>query len=196
MLNGKKLKLILAFISLIFCITTVQQTYAKYVTSTTAGANMTIARGRILVNTEDVHTGTYMQNNIIPTFNATQYIKENVVAPTSEGYFDIVLDSSNTDLSFTYSITTSVATTSSVTDLVIQGYSLNGGDITTFSGTNRTITGNVLYNSGVTTNTIRIYIKWDDSADATMNNTADTNASYDTEHQPAVNVNLSFIQMN
>ena len=66
MLNGNKLKIILALISLVLCITTVQQTYAKYISSTEAGANMTIARWRILVNSEDIHTGTALQNTIVP----------------------------------------------------------------------------------------------------------------------------------
>src|SRR5574344_207630 len=160
MLNGKKLKLILAFISLILCITTVQQTYAKYVSSTEAGANMTIARWRILVNSEDIHTGTALQNTIVPTFTGTDYIAEGVIAPTSEGYFDLVIDSSNTDLSFNYSINTTVAATSSVSDITITGYALNGGTITNFTGTDHTITGSVLYANHLTTNTIRIYIKW------------------------------------
>lgn len=196
MLNGNKLKIILALISLMLCITTVQQTYAKYVTSTEAGANMTIARWRILVNDEDIHTGAALANTIVPTFTGTEYIKDGVIAPTSEGYFDLVIDSTNTDLSFTYTINTMVSTESSVSDIKIIAYQLNNGDIINFTGDNHTITGDVLYSNNTPSNTIRVFIKWDDSETNSMNNEADTNASYNAEKNPALNVNLSFIQLN
>ena len=195
MLNANKLKIILAFISLLMCITTVQQTYAKYVTSTKAGANMTIARWRILVNNEDIHTGNNINQVIEPTFEGTDYIAEGVIAPTSNGYFDIVIDSTNTDLSFNYNISTAVNNESSVSDLKATGYSLNGGTITTFTG-DTAISGTVTYGTSPTTNTIRIYFTWNDSDGSTMDNTADTDASYQTEASPKLDVNLSFVQSN
>jgi hypothetical protein len=195
MLNANKLKIILAFISLLMCIMTVQQTYAKYVTSTNAAANMTVARWKILVNDEDIHTGQNLNNVIAPTFAQTDYIAEGVVAPTSTGYFDIVIDSSNTDLSFSYTIATTVANDSSVSDLKPTGYSVNNGTVTNFTDTNYTLTNQVLYSTHVTTNTVRIYFTWNDGDGQNMDNATDTNASYNTEQTPKLNISLSFIQL-
>lgn len=194
MLNGKKLKLILAMIALLLCITTVEQTYAKYVTSTTGEAAMQIARWRILVNNEDIHTGSNMVNQITPTFVESSYIAAGKIAPTSEGYFDVVIDSTNTDTSFTYTIDTSVALNSPVSDLVATGYKINEGSIINFVGSTQ-ITGNVLIHDTIKVNIIRIYFKWDDGATARMDNNQDTNASYVTSTTPLLDVNLSFIQI-
>ena len=195
MLNNWKLRFILACISLLFCIFIINSTFAKYATSVDGDVNTNIARWRILVNDTDVHMNNSLSNAITPVFYGTDFIAPDVIAPTSEGYFDLVIDSTGTDLSFSYSIDISVGEDSSVRDLVAFAYQINDGVIINANSLSN-IGGNVIYNLSQTVNTIRVFIKWDDSDNKTMTNLEQTAASYDTAKNPKLSVNLSFIQLN
>ena len=54
MLLNKKLSLLIAFICLFLSIVTLQDTYAKYTSSVSSSANISIARWKILVNNFDI----------------------------------------------------------------------------------------------------------------------------------------------
>ena len=118
---------ILTMISLCFCIYTIKDTYAKYITNTSGNAELQIARWKILVNNQDVEQNNQLTSVITPVFEGNTNIAGNVIAPTAEGYFDLIIDATNTDVSFNYEITTSDCNNSAVTDLILSGYSLNGG---------------------------------------------------------------------
>jgi len=179
----------------LFCIFIINSTFAKYATSVDGDVNTNIARWRILVNDTDVHMNNSLSNAITPVFYGTDFIAPDVIAPTSEGYFDLVIDSTGTDLSFSYSIDISVGEDSSVRDLVAFAYQINDGVIINANSLSN-IGGNVIYNLSQTVNTIRVFIKWDDSDNKTMTNLEQTAASYDTAKNPKLSVNLSFIQLN
>lgn len=195
MLNNWKLRFILACISLLFCVFIINSTFAKYVTSIDGDVNTNIARWRILVNDTDVHTNASLSHAIAPIFYGNDFIAPNVIAPTSEGYFDLVIDSTSTDLSFSYSIDIAVSENSSVRDLVAFAYQVNDGPIINADFLSN-IGGNVIRNLSENVNTVRIFIKWDDSENKTMTNHEQTDASYDTTRNPKLTVNLSFIQLN
>lgn len=193
MIKIKKFRLLIAFISLLMCLTFIQDTYAKYVNNVNGEANLTIARWKILVNNEDITTGSLAQEVITPVFSGTDYIKSDVIAPTSTGYFDIIIDAKDTDVSFNYTITVNTSSESSVTDLVTTGYSINDGEVINFENYNENITGTIDYNT-IDITTIRVYVMWNDSDSNNMDNNADTIAATDEESKALLNVSLSFIQ--
>ena len=80
--------IILTFFSLILCIFFIQETYAKYLTSTTEKTELKIARWKILVNNSDIRDNGSASATITPIFDKNDNIAENIIAPTSTGYFD------------------------------------------------------------------------------------------------------------
>ena len=192
----KKINILLACIALLFSLLVIQDTFAKYLTDAEGEADMNIARWKILVNNKDIRNNSDISETITPTFLENEHIAQNIIAPTSEGYFDIIIDHTAADVSFNYKITSSPNTNSSVSDIVTTGYSINGGEIISLTEENNLISNDVLYSSTNTNKVIeiRIYIKWDDSETNTMNNEEDTNATKNSV--PAkLDVKLSFKQI-
>src|SRR5574344_316792 len=111
---SRKIKFFIALFSLLYCISLIQSTYAKYVSN--ANANLTIARWDILINTQDVKENSDFTNTITPVFDGNANTAANVIAPTSTGYFDLTLNGTNTDVSYNYTITITNDATSTVTD--------------------------------------------------------------------------------
>ena len=103
-------------------------TVAKYITSASSNADINIARWQVLVNNQDITSATTLNNVITPIFPGNENIANGVIAPTAEGYFDIVIDATNTDVSLSYEITISPNEDSIVTDLIMSGYSIDNGE--------------------------------------------------------------------
>ncbi len=186
----KKIIVFVALMSLFYCITFIQDTYAKYVSSATASADLTIARWNILINNQDILEESDFSETIVPTFLGTSNIRSGVIAPTAEGYFDITLNGQNTDVSFAYTISLSYSQNNTITDLEISKYTIDGVDYTY----NDSITGNILLNDQVKTKTVRFYVKWNDNASTeTMNNADDTDAA--NSGVAAIDVAVNVIQM-
>ena len=121
MKSKRKLKLLAAFIALIICITQIQQTYAKYIDVKEGNTDFTIAKWKILVNNQDITESSTMSSLINPVYIENDNIKDGVIAPGSEGCFDIEIDSANTGESFAYTITLSNTDENTVEDLKITG---------------------------------------------------------------------------
>ena len=184
-----KIRLFVALISLLYCVSLIQSTYAKYVTSADANANIAIARWNVLINNQDVKNNSDFSSKITPVFAGNDNIAANIIAPTSTGYFDIIVNGNNSDVSFTYTITLSNDINTKVTDLKLVNYTLDGGTVTNF--VDNKITGDVLLNDSNKTHTIRVYVMWnDDSSTETMNNASDTAATSDGKAIMDINVNL------
>ena len=188
----RKIVFFIALMSLFYCVTFMQDTYAKYTSSAVENAELTIARWSILINNQDVVNESNFTDTISPVFSGTSNIKSDVIAPTAQGYFDLILNGENTDVSFSYTI--SIDTTDcSVDDLVITGYSIDGGSTQTYSGTD--VTGSILLNAASRTSTIRFFVEWDDNAATqTMDNAADTEAALEETAAFSVDVNLIQLQ--
>lgn len=191
---NRKIVLVFACVSLVFSIMLIQKTYAKYLTTAEGNANISIARWKLNVNNQDIISNSSITNAINPIFSGNAHVSEDVIAPRSEGYFDIIIDSTNVDVSFKYTISTTVAPNSSVTDLKITGYSINGSTTIPVTGNITDVSNTILLGSGVTTTSIRIYITWDDSDTSSMNNAEDTMASL-KNGTANLNVLLSFTQV-
>ena len=190
----KKSILILALISLLLSIITINTTYAKYQSNVDAEADIKVARWHILVNNWDIKNNNTAKNTITPTFTGSEHIKEGVIAPTSEGYFDIIIDSTNVDVSFTYEITLATDETSNVKDFIVTSYTLNNSDPIIINN-NETIKNTINKNDNIKTTTLRVYVKWNDGENSTMNNQEDTSATIEGNNTAKLSVKLNFKQV-
>ena len=106
----------------------------------------------------------------------------------------MVIDATSADVSFKYAINLAVSSDSSVKDLVAFKYNINDGADIVLDKSNQTIENTVLHTENTSPIKIRVYVVWDDSDSASMDNSEDTKATMD--NIPAkMDVNLSFIQV-
>ena len=192
MMKKRKTKILLALLTLILCITQIKQTYAKYLESKEGNTDFTIANWKITVNDKDITEATSMTSLINPVYIENENIADGVIAPQSEGYFDLNIDASKTQVSFKYSIKINTPDDSAVTDLKITGYKLNDNSIVNVNNSSE-ITNTINYNSTNKTIKIRVYFKWIDGENETMDNKKDTQASINKE-KAKLKINLSFVQ--
>lgn len=190
----KKRLILLVVLSIILCLFFVQESLAKYITAADETANISIARWKILVNDEDIRDENAVNTVINPVFLGNDNIAENIIAPTSEGYFDLIIDAREADVSFKYKISMSVNKNSSVKDLVATKYVVNGGEPITMDINNQTIENTVLYGNNNSTINIRVYIVWNDGDGSLMDNSADTLATT-SGNFAMMNVSLNFTQV-
>ena len=190
----KKRLILLVVLSIILCLFFVQESLAKYITAADETANISIARWKILVNDEDIRDENTVNTVINPVFLGNDNIAENIIAPTSEGYFDLIIDAREADVSFKYKISMSVNKNSSVKDLVATKYVVNGGESITMDINNQTIENTVLYGNNNSTINIRVYIVWNDGDGSLMDNSADTLATT-SGNSAMMNVSLNFTQV-
>lgn len=189
-LKSKKFKLLLAMISLLVLINTIQETYAKYISSASANSNFTIAQWAFKVNDQDVLSQSDFSSTLVPVIDSNSNIKQGYIAPTSTGYFDVIIDYSDVGVTFDEVINVGNSE-SNVSDLILTGYTLNGGQLTDVeTGDDITLTHDL--NSQTTSDTFRFYVQWVDGDGETMNNEADTAAA--SNNVANMNVNIRFIQ--
>lgn len=193
-MNRKYFVFILAFLSFVLCIFFIQETYAKYLTTTTENTSINVARWRILVNNKNIRDGSSTSATITPVFEGNEHISSGIIAPTSEGYFDLIIDATEADVSFRYDINFSVNATSAVTDLIATKYSINNGEIINLDSNNQSISNQVLLVNNTSPINIRVYVLWNDGDGSVMDNTADTEAT-DNGKVAKMDVNLSFTQL-
>ena len=189
-LKSKKFKLLLAMISLLVLVNTIQETYAKYISSASASSNFTIAQWAFKVNDQDVLSQSDFSSTLVPVIDSNSNIKQGYIAPTSTGYFDVVIDYSEVGVTFDEIITVGNSE-SNVSDLVLTGYKLNNGELIEIeTGQEIALTHDL--NSQTTTDSFRFFVQWVDGEGETMDNDADTAAAADEVAN--MNVNIRFIQ--
>lgn len=190
-LKTTKFKLLLAMISLLVLTNTIQESYAKYISSASASSNFTIAQWTFKVNDQDVLADSDFSSTIVPVIDTNSNIREGFIAPTSTGHFDVIVDYSEVGVSFDETISVSYPNDSSVTDLVLTGYTLNGGPLVSITAGDE-ITLTHLLGSATSQDTFRFFVQWIDGTGETMDNDADTAASKD--ETTSLKVNINFIQ--
>ena len=99
-----RVKILLVFIPLSFLLCFMSNTYSRYVADTTGNLKMSFAQWQILVNDEDITNNASSSIVLTPIIDTNEYVKNNKIAPSSTGYFDVSIDPSNVDVSFNYSI--------------------------------------------------------------------------------------------
>lgn len=196
-LKFKYIILIIALILLSFSAYIISQTYAKYISTAGGQTDLTIAKWHIKVNDTHITSGTDISNTITPVFPGNTHIKQGIIAPTAEGYFDLELDFIEVDVSFKYTVDISVNANSDVSDMAITGYSFDAGTtVVPFVAGNTTIEEDILLTSTLTERIIRIYIMWDDDdLTETMDNAADTLTTTDPTNRALVDVSIAFTQI-
>ena len=190
MQRRKKILLLSALFFLVVCFYFMQETYAKYVTTSEGKINAKIARWNIKVNETDIKNNASLTQDIIPTFEKSENIAENVIAPTIKGYFDLNIDASAVDVSLTYQIL--IEENDLISDFIITGYQIDDGNLINLTNTNE-ITNDILLDEVNRVQKIRIYFEWYDETDNKMDDDADTAVTIDNDNL-TLNVKLSFTQ--
>ena len=190
----KKYVIILLFISLCLCLFFIQDSFAKYLTSASETANMNIARWKIIVNNKDIRDNSSSSAIISPVFLGNDNVAGDIIAPGSEGYFDLIIDANAADVSFKYKIDITTDENSSVKDIIAVKYKINNGEEILFTGGNQTIEKSVLHSDNTNVINIRVYIKWNDGDGSEMDNIADT-AATQNKVGAILKVNMNFTQL-
>lgn len=167
-MEKKDIKFIIIFIFIvgISFIYLFQATYAKYRKQIITEVNANVASWNIKINDEAIANKKKLANSITPIFDENEYVKANTLAPGVTGHFDIIIDSSNVDVDFTYEITASLAEDTDLKDFKITGYELN--DSGTINKYDSSITGDLVKNTKNTK--IRFYVAWIDDDTNEMDN--------------------------
>lgn len=195
MKNSKKFLILLIGVFICLLLFSVVRIYAKYLTSTSGQTGITIAKWNISVNNKSIKNNSDISADIVPIFTGNEHMSPDIIAPTAEGYFDLNFDFSDVDVSFNYEINVSSDPTSSVSDLVATGYSIDDGEIISFDNFNQAISDDILLNSNISQRKIRVYILWnDDETTSNMTNEDDT-LSTKQDNPALLNVNISFTQI-
>lgn len=173
-MKNKKGLLLVSLISFLMILSITQETYSKYMTEADGEAETNIARWNIKVNSQDIISNDQLNNVLTPIFSSNPHVLDGVIAPGAIGYFDLDLDGSNVDVSFSYTINTLVSSSSDVSSLIVVGYTIDGGAMNTMSGMIVDLSGDILVDAVPKTKNIRLYVKWDESI---SNNFDDTSAA-------------------
>ncbi len=184
---NKKVKVFIAIIALFYCVTMIQSTYAKYVSGLDANTNLAIARWKIMLNDVDITTESNFTGEISPVLNGSNYVNEGVIAPAASGYFDIIIDGSESDVSFQYNLTVTQADDNTISDLRVVSYQIGTDEVTDYEGT----ISNIINSSDTNkSRTIRFFVDWYDGDGEEMDNEADTLSTEDGIASFKVNVNV------
>lgn len=186
----KKIKIILVMVAISFSLSMMSNTYSRYVANTTGSIETPLAKWQIMVNNEDILNNGNASISFTPNIEENVNVKENSIAPSSSGYFDINIDPSNVDVSFSYSINLTIEN-ENIPDLLITKYAIlpdgyvEGDPLDIINLETYEITQDMLYSgeSPFSNFTIRVFFEWyegeneqmDDAADASIGALAATN---------------------
>lgn len=187
----RKLIIFLLILSLCMFIFSIISTYARYSSEHEEITSINLTEWKFFINNSDIANNSNFTASIVPIFEENPHIEKGIIAPNSTGYFDIELDCSNTNLSFSYSIDIN-NTNSYIQDFIITGYSKNNGEIVEI--TDNFITEEILYSDDIDSIFYRFYIKWNDSENNITNNLQDTQLSVNNAIG-VINVNVSITQI-
>ena len=198
-MNKKRdLRFVILFVVIVSCclIYLFQSSYAKYRRGVSGRVSSEIASWNIKVNGEDIMDKKELTTTIEPTFLETENSNEGVIAPGVEGYYLVTIDASEVDVNFLCTIYSTVAETSSISDLKTLSYEINPTDDTSNKLEYSPDTGIVVEIPKNTSEYVfKIYLTWDDDT-GTMDNQADTSVALDDTSQALMAVDLQFSQLN
>jgi hypothetical protein len=183
-------------------------TYSRYVAGTTGNIDILFAKWQILINDQDITSENTSNISITPTIEQNENVKENTIAPTSKGYFDIDIDPTNVDVSFKYTINLNI-NNEEIPDLMITKYTIlpndyEEGDTIEYTTLQENIITNNLIYDNETENfnfdpfTVRIYFEWYEGEEEQMNDEADTEIgtkAIEEDLSFTINANISFEQI-
>ena len=204
----KRICFVLLLMSCSLCLCFMSSTYSRYVAGTTGNIDILFAKWQILINDQDITSENTSNISITPTIEQNENVKENTIAPTSKGYFDIDIDPTNVDVSFKYTINLNI-NNEEIPDLMITKYTIlpndyEEGDTIEYTTLQENIITNNLIYDNETENfnfdpfTVRIYFEWYEGEEEQMNDEADTeigNKAIKEDLSFTINANISFEQI-
>lgn len=191
----KKVLKILTLIMLILTIIKIGDTYAKYfATANTATLSQDIAKWIIKINELDIksETGESVELDIDNFSNFTNnYTAPNKISPFSEGYVDIVIDPTGTDVAVRYDVELD---TTNDSNLAITAWLEMQSETKTLIKTGEhkytgILTLEEIKNSK--TDTLRCYVMWGNDENK---NEIDTEVAGEVDAQIKVNVSVTATQ--
>ena len=203
-----KLKILFIFIIIAVTVSLMSNTYSRYVADTTGNLEVQFANWKILVNNEDITSQNVSSLELTPVILENSNVAANKLAPSSEGYFDIVIDASNADVSFDYEITLGVLN-DNIPDLLISRYAILKSDFVEENNiemndiVDNKITGTLKYKNPASGSdevfrfepfTIRVYFEWYDGETATMSDEMDTQIGVSENSVLQIQANIKFVQ--
>lgn len=196
----KKVYFILLLVSVSVSLSLISTTYSRYVAGANGNIDVSLAKWQLLVNNQDIVDGTNSEMEITPVIEENKNVKNNHIAPSSKGYFDINIDTSNVDVSYSYDLTITTDN-EEINDLLISKYAIlpktyNEGDKLEFTTiTDGKISNDVLFDNSDPSFkfepfTIRIYFEWYDNG----SDDVDTSISKNIDSYK-IKVNMNFKQL-
>jgi len=198
-MNDKLFKYAILVLIIVFLLVIIRSTYAKYRTGRETGAQLRIAQWNIKINDEDISENSDFSELIDLVYDENPNIANEVIAPTSTGYFIVNLESTGTELPFDYEFSMDVSD-SAVSDYRIISYLKYDGTsyhnpltseelaalkadtehLVELESSSSTITGEVDPGATLTTPVITSFIinfGWYDGENELLNNTNDVQTS-------------------
>ena len=215
---NKRIKIILILLTLSVTLSFMSDTYSRYIASSDGNVQAEFARWQllvnnparrvkppktkkpnielsfaswqILVNNKDITDGTTSSLEITPVIEASNNIKDNKIAPSSKGYFDILVNPTEVEMSFDYTVNVKVLN-ENLPDILISKYAILDKNyeegkttITKQDIVDNEIKGSLTYDNK-TENfkfeefTIRVYFEWYEGINESMNDEQDTEVAID-----------------
>ena len=193
LIQERKIRILIALLSLAILLSNVQSSYAKYLSTASATANLSISRWAIIINNQDILENANFSDTIVPSFDTNANIAPNVLAPTSKGQITINVDGSNTDVSYQETIAFSLSNDTTVADLRITGYKYNNDPVVTLANGTSQIVKTHAYNDTNKIDNYIVYFEWVDGTGETLNNFQDAAATRDAVAK--INVDVDFVQL-
>ncbi|MGM9879252.1 MAG: hypothetical protein ACI31R_04435 [Bacilli bacterium] len=171
--NMKKIYVCMALFILVLTIVIILKTYGLFESKTSLNVQSDVGKWVILINDTDITSGAntkFSVNEVV--WNPSDNVKSGKLAPGVSGYFDIVIDPTDTDVSVRYDIDFDFSEFEN-TNIVVSSVEEVNNKAIVKTGQNK-YTGVIPLNEikdGVT-NTIRVNIKWDNNEE---------NNEYDSE---------------
>ena len=100
-----RIKILFIIVTLAVTMSLMSNTYSRYVAESTSNVQVSFAKWQILLNETDITNGTTSNIELTPIIEPATNIKANTIAPSSKGYFDILINPSNVEVSFDYKLT-------------------------------------------------------------------------------------------
>lgn len=176
------IKILLFFAALIFLVITImsiRNTYARYVTSLTAGGSVELGRWLIKVNDQNIIQDSNLSNKITPILDSSNYIAEGKIVPSSTGYAEIEFNYQGVTVPFVYDIKFTCDESTVIEDFKLTSYSIDGAETVTVDDTFTSITETITPDNTTRTKTFKLNFAWLDETDegATLTDIQDTERS-------------------
>ena len=201
----RRISFALLLVSLSLCLCSMSSTYSRYISSTQSNIDIMFAKWQILINDQDIQDQNNSEIEITPTIEPNVNVKNDVVAPSSKGYFDIDIDPSSVDVSFQYTITLDIDN-EDVPDLIISKYAIlpedfEEGDTLEYTTIQNNVISNQMIFDNETNNfqfdpfTVRICFEWFEGDDEEMDDDDDSLIGADDDASFSITATLSFEQI-